>query len=140
MIARVRLLGVALQNWSRPPSCQILSSLAQQTAANTSVAGQQKVEEEKSPAAIFSEVLRNDEFQRLADAKTNSLESRKASVQQKNHHYNRGLKGLDGPNIHGVHLPYEARVKYLRGSRGKWGSSRRGAGRLKYGLSKLADA
>eukprot|EP00440_Ansanella_granifera_P059313 gb/GFBE01064293.1/.p1 GENE.gb/GFBE01064293.1/~~gb/GFBE01064293.1/.p1 ORF type:complete len:125 (+),score=17.39 gb/GFBE01064293.1/:1-375(+) len=91
-------------------------------------------------SADFLEVLRLSEAARLETAKETSVKQRQAMVQEKNHHYNRGLRGLDGPNIHGVHLPYDAHVRYKRGARGTWGLSRRSAGRLKYGLKKLADA
>eukprot|EP00931_Biecheleriopsis_adriatica_P011536 TRINITY_DN112608_c0_g1_i1.p1 TRINITY_DN112608_c0_g1~~TRINITY_DN112608_c0_g1_i1.p1 ORF type:complete len:131 (-),score=18.80 TRINITY_DN112608_c0_g1_i1:56-421(-) len=91
-------------------------------------------------ASGFLDVMRLAEESRLKTAKAAFVERRQASVEERNHHYNRGLRGLDGPNALGVHLPYEAHVKYRRGSRGTWGFSRRGAGRLRYGLKKLADA
>ncbi|CAE8697236.1 unnamed protein product, partial [Polarella glacialis] len=88
-------------------------------------------------AESFLEALRVSEEARVMGLQLKSKDQHEANVQTRNHHYNRGLQGHDGPNIHGVHLPYEAHVKYKRGSRGTWGSSRRSAGRLKYGLKLL---
>eukprot|EP00434_Breviolum_minutum_P014022 symbB.v1.2.012366.t1/scaffold839.1/size158637/5 len=52
-------------------------------------------------------------------------------IAERNHHYNRSLNGLEGPNALGVHLSYAARTKFRRGTHGKWGLSRRSIGRFR---------
>ena len=56
-----------------------------------------------------------------------------------NHHYNRSLQGLEGPNALGVHLTYLAHQKFRRGARGSWGLARRSVGRLKHLIDHAAS-
>ncbi|CAL1159592.1 unnamed protein product [Cladocopium goreaui] len=84
----------------------------------------------KNPLAILSHA----EDLRVDEAKQRYMQQWYGSsniMNERNHHYNRSLQGLEGPNALGVHLSYPARIKFLRGGRGKWGLSRRSIGRFR---------
>eukprot|EP00435_Cladocopium_sp_Y103_P046061 s1999_g13.t1 len=69
-------------------------------------------------------VLSHAEDLRVDEAKQRYMQQWYGSnnvMNERNHHYNRSLQGLEGPNALGVHLSYAARIKFLRGGRGKWG-------------------
>eukprot|EP00933_Yihiella_yeosuensis_P069477 TRINITY_DN76042_c0_g1_i1.p1 TRINITY_DN76042_c0_g1~~TRINITY_DN76042_c0_g1_i1.p1 ORF type:complete len:144 (-),score=21.18 TRINITY_DN76042_c0_g1_i1:73-504(-) len=127
---RIRSLASSFQMNSIPLRC-----------SSSSGAGplEDKAKEEDCPILRFQEVMRSAEENRMQSLRDASKNRFKDNVDERNHHYNRGLQGLDGPNALGIHLPYEAHQRYKRGSRGTWGLSKRGATRLKYGLKKLAD-
>ncbi|CAE7524602.1 unnamed protein product [Symbiodinium natans] len=84
------------------------------------------------------------ENERLQDAKGRLMDQWQGDramnqVADRNHHYNRSLRGLEGPNALGVHLTYMARQKFRRGTRGKWGLARRSVGRLRHLLDMAAS-
>mmetsp|Transcript_180315 Transcript_180315/g.572352 ORF Transcript_180315/g.572352 Transcript_180315/m.572352 type:complete len:174 (-) Transcript_180315:105-626(-) len=79
---------------------------------------------------LFLQVLRAAEENRLDTFRERCKAQKVATYHDRNHHYNRNILGQPGPNHYGIHLPYEAHVKYRRGCRGSWGSLRRSIGRV----------
>merc|ERR1712217_617656 len=70
---------------------------------------------------LFAEVCRHDETLRVTALKAQSKVDNEHRIVEGNHHVNRTLQGLKGPNHYGIHLPHAARKKYNRGARGSWG-------------------
>lgn len=67
----------------------------------------------KNPLAILSHA----EDLRVDEAKQRYMQQWYGSsniMNERNHHYNRSLQGLEGPNALGVHLSYPARIKCHR--------------------------
>ncbi|CAJ1366910.1 unnamed protein product [Effrenium voratum] len=90
----------------------------------------------------YLDVLSRAESRRVQSAKQRmelQWQGEQSLVAEGNHHFNRGMKFLEGPNALGVHLTYMGRVKYCRGARGTWGLSRRSVGRLRYALQVVTD-
>eukprot|EP00397_Hematodinium_sp_SG-2012_P070409 GEMP01128818.1.p1 GENE.GEMP01128818.1~~GEMP01128818.1.p1 ORF type:complete len:113 (+),score=17.95 GEMP01128818.1:159-497(+) len=87
-----------------------------------------------APSGMYTEQLQRlwarNTVQLVSAARAEHMARKKRDYEDKNHHVNRFMTGLPGPNHYGVQLT--SRRKYNRGARGTWGTLRRSITRMAF--------